>query len=191
MVKLTAISLALASLIATAAGHAVVTVPTPRKIGSANQAACGTPVYNVLKSDIRGPIENAAAKIDSSYNAAACHLFFCRGLQWGDNTSNTRVYKAGSTVSFHVDIAAHHTGYANVTIYSTATQRAIAPALKTWPVYADDTIPPWEWPPDESDFTVTIPDLGTQCSQPGACVIQWWWWGYNRQTYESCVDFTQ
>ncbi|KAF8650671.1 hypothetical protein AX16_005128 [Volvariella volvacea WC 439] len=183
MVKLTAISLALASLLSTATGHASVKSPTP--------PACGSAVHKVLKGDLNGPIEFAAAKIDSSYNAEACHLFFCRGHQWEDNTSNIRVYPPGTSIAFHVDIQAHHTGYANVTIYNTATKRAIAPALKTWPVYADSVIPPWEWPPDETNFTVTIPDLGTQCSQPGACVIQWWWFAYGGQTYESCIDFTQ
>jgi hypothetical protein len=43
-----------------------------------------------------------------------------------------------------------------------------------------------------ADFTVTIPNLGTQCATVGKCAIQWWWWGTQvKQTYESCVDFTQ
>lgn len=32
--------------------------------------------------------------------------------QFEDNKSNTRVYKPGTVVPFHVDLVAHHTGYA-------------------------------------------------------------------------------
>ena len=41
-----------------------------------------------------------------------------------------------------------------------------------------------------ADFSVTIPDVTEQCSEAGACAIQWWWYGTkNDQTYESCIDF--
>ncbi|KAF8664112.1 hypothetical protein AX16_000802 [Volvariella volvacea WC 439] len=191
MVKLIVISLAPASLLATATGHASVKSPTPRLVGPAMQAACGAArLITPPLPDLNGPaalqrsILNTMQKPVISTSAEVINgKIIC--------ISNTRVYKPDTAVTFHVDIQPCHTGYANVTIYNTVTQRAIAPALKTWPVYADDVIPPWEWPPDKSDFTVTIPDLGTQCSQPGACIIQWWWYAYNRQTYESCVDFTQ
>ncbi|TFK64455.1 hypothetical protein BDN72DRAFT_846617 [Pluteus cervinus] len=177
-------------LLASAHGHGVITKPKPRAIGAANQAACGEGVYGVLKKDDHGPIESAAAKTDSGYNATACHLFFCRGLQFDDNKSNVQTYKAGQVVPFHVDIAAHHTGYANVSIFNLATQEPIGAPLVSWSVYANDTLGPSEWPPNESDFNVTIPsNLGTTCSKAGQCAIQWWWYGYNKQTYESCVDF--
>ncbi|GLB43010.1 putative lytic polysaccharide mono-oxygenase, cellulose-degrading [Lyophyllum shimeji] len=172
------------------AGHGIVTSPTPRAIGAANLAACGTGVYNVLKSDKYGPIENAAAKVDAAYDPTACHLFFCRGLQYEDNKSNTRVYKPGTVVPFHVDIEAHHTGYANVSVVNLTTQKPIGAPLFLWPVYANDTLGPADWVKNETDFSVTIPDVGTQCTKPGACAIQWFWYAYNHQTYESCVDFT-
>ncbi|KAJ7819666.1 hypothetical protein B0H13DRAFT_2241934 [Mycena leptocephala] len=167
------------SFIACAAGHGVVTTPTPRAIGAANLAACGSSVNTILKADKFGPIENAALA-PVTYNTTACHLFFCRGYQLEDNINNTRVYAP-----------AHHTGFANVSVVNLQTQTPIA-RLFTWAVYANDTLGPPDWPKNETDFTVTIPNLGTQCATVGKCAIQWWWWGTQvKQTYESCVDFTQ
>ncbi|KAK0200400.1 hypothetical protein DFS33DRAFT_1361275 [Desarmillaria ectypa] len=182
--------LVLAALFGFSLAHGVVTTPSPRVVGNANLAACGAAAYNVLKSDKYGPIETAAAKIDSGYNATACHLFFCRGYQYKDNVANTRVYTTGQVVPFTVDIEAHHTGHANVSVVNLATQTPIA-RLFTWPVYANDTLGPSQWPKNESSFSVTIPDLGDTCTTAGACAIQWWWYATkNVQTFESCVDFT-
>ncbi|KAK7443737.1 hypothetical protein VKT23_015519 [Stygiomarasmius scandens] len=161
----------LACLVANVVGHGMVTTPSPRKLGSSAQNACGTAVYNVLNSDLYGPIENAAQKIDSSYDGAACHLFFCRGTQLEDNLSNTRVYKPGTVVPFSVDLEAHHTGYANVSVVDLAAQTPIA-RLFTWPVYANDSLGPADWPKNETSFEVTIPDLGDKCEEAGACAIQ-------------------
>ncbi|KXX73775.1 hypothetical protein MMYC01_209451 [Madurella mycetomatis] len=38
-------------------------------------------------------------------------------------------------------------------------------------------------------FSITMPELEGKCTEPGACVIQWYWLGQG-QTYESCIDFT-
>ncbi|KAK1230907.1 hypothetical protein PQX77_005985 [Marasmius sp. AFHP31] len=186
------LALTLAALVVHVLGHARVTSPTPRKLSTAAQSACGPAVYKVLTSDLTGPLENAKAKIDADYNEKACHLYFCRGAQYEDNVDNTRVYKPNTVVPFHVDLVAHHTGWANVSVVNLATQTPIA-RLFTWPVYANDSVGPADWPKNETDFEVTVPDLGTQCSQPNACAIQWWWYaGYgNKQTYMNCVDFTQ
>ncbi|KAL5478614.1 hypothetical protein ACEPAI_2799 [Sanghuangporus weigelae] len=168
--------------------HGLVTTPKPRQYGSAAQAVCGAAVYKVLTSDLSGPIENAVNKIDGAYDAEACPLYFCRGASNEDNTDNIRAYAAGDSVSFHVDIIAHHTGLA----VDLASQTAIGSPLIDWPVYANDSIGPANWPKNETDFSVTIPDLEGRCAEAGACAIQWWWNAYsNDQTYESCVDFTQ
>ncbi|KAJ7149295.1 hypothetical protein C8R43DRAFT_888214 [Mycena crocata] len=186
----TTVALAL-SFAASTAAHGVVTTPVPRAIGAANLAACGSNVNTILKSDKFGPIENAAIFPGPDYNATACHLFFCRGYQFADNTANTRVYASGTVVPFHVDMEAHHTGLANVSVVNLATQTQIA-RLFTWAVYANDSLGPPDWPKNETDFTVTVPNLGTQCKTAGQCAIQWWWFGVQvKQTYESCVDFTQ
>ncbi|KAJ7366121.1 hypothetical protein DFH08DRAFT_948172 [Mycena albidolilacea] len=179
------------SLVAAAVAHGTVTTPTPRALGPANLAACGIIVNTILKSDKYGPIENSAISPGPTYNATACHLFFCRGYQFEDNVNNTRVYAPGTSVPFHVDMEAHHTGFANVSVVNLATQTPIA-RLFTWPVYANDSLGPVDWPKNETDFTVVVPNLGTQCAKAGQCAIQWWWWGVQvKQTYESCVDFTQ
>ncbi|KAG7442147.1 uncharacterized protein BT62DRAFT_906694 [Guyanagaster necrorhizus] len=184
-------SVILAALFGSLLAHGVVTDPSPRVVGGANLAACGAAVYKVLKSGkaLLLCVENAAAKIDSDYNATACYLFFCRGYQYEDNVDSTRVYATGQVVPFAVDIEAHHTGYANVSVVNLATQTPIA-RLFTWDVYANDSLGPSQWPKNESSFNVTIPDLGDTCTTASACAIQWWWYATkNVQTFESCVDF--
>ncbi|EEB95182.1 hypothetical protein MPER_05890, partial [Moniliophthora perniciosa FA553] len=81
---------------------------------------------------------------------------------YDDNASNTRVYKAGTTVNMKVDLVAHHTGYA----VDLKAQKPIS-RLFTWPVYADETL---------ADFNVVVPDMAGKCSQAGACAIQWFWY---------------
>ncbi|KAF8874722.1 hypothetical protein CPB85DRAFT_1505459 [Mucidula mucida] len=187
---LTRVFVVFALAVSGALGHGVVTDPKPRVAGAANEAACGTPVYNVLKSDIYGPIENAVEKIGDGYDAVACHLYFCRGYQLEDNTDNTRAYSVGQVVPFKVDLEAHHTGYANMSIVDLAAQVPLA-RLLTWDVYANESLGPSQWPANETSFSVTIPNLGSACSEAGECAIQWYWYAYsNDQTYESCVDFT-
>ncbi|ESK90776.1 chitin binding [Moniliophthora roreri MCA 2997] len=188
MFKLLAIILV--ALATHAAAHAVVTTPTPRQFGPAAQEACGAAVYKSLTSDLTGPIEFSVRKIDTTYNADACHIWFCRGAQYEDNVENTRVYEAGTVVPMKIDLVAHHTGYANVSVVDLAAQVPIA-RLFTWPVYANDSLGPSKWPKNETEFEVTIPDLGSKCTQAGACAIQWWWYATGGQTYESCIDFTQ
>ncbi|KAF4583905.1 hypothetical protein EYR40_002403 [Pleurotus pulmonarius] len=183
------LSISFVALIATASSvvaHGVITTPSPRVVGSANQAACGTGAYTVLKSDKAGPIENAVAKIDSSFDAQACQLFFCKGYQLEDNIKNTRKYAPGTVVPIHVDLIAHHTGSANVSVVNLATQKTIGQPLFLWPVYANDSLGPSAWPKNETDFEITIPDLGSQCSTVGACAIQWWWYASKPQ-----LGFTQ
>ncbi|ESK91639.1 chitin binding [Moniliophthora roreri MCA 2997] len=184
-------SFTLSILIVRAIAHAVVTDPIPREYGPAAESACGSAVYDVLTSDLTGPIENAEQKIDSSYDAEACHLYLCRGAQFDDNVDNTRIYEPGTKVSMKVNMVAHHTGYANVSVVDLAAQKPIS-SLFVWPVYADESIGPSKWPKNETDFEVTVPDLEGACADAGACAIQWFWYATsNSQTYESCVDFTQ
>ncbi|KAF5349980.1 hypothetical protein D9756_009161 [Leucocoprinus leucothites] len=171
-------------------GHGRVTSPPARVIGDANLAKCGAAVHKVLNSDSYGPIENSAAKVDGDYDADACHLFFCKGYQLEDNVDNVQTYSAGQVVSFHVDIEARHTGKANVSIVDLTTQKIIGQPIFNWPVYTNNSLGPPDWPKNETDFQITIPsNLGTKCNTAGKCAIQWWWYAFNVQTYESCVDF--
>ncbi|EIN04600.1 hypothetical protein PUNSTDRAFT_116284 [Punctularia strigosozonata HHB-11173 SS5] len=212
----------LSALVASAAAHGVVTSPLPRQPGPAALAACGTEAYGVLTKDLTAPIEEvvAAAANATDFNADACHAFLCRGLQREDNLNNTHVFTPGSTVPFNVTIKVRHTGPANVSIVDLKEQRVIGPALFSWPVYANASIPAADAPLNESQsllyipldrktnvslttgrrsptaqFSVKIPhELPLKCALPGECAIQWWWLGNpgtaNAQTYESCVDFT-
>ncbi|KAH8822840.1 hypothetical protein DL96DRAFT_1671098 [Flagelloscypha sp. PMI_526] len=188
---LSAFALALFALAGSAAGHAVVTAPSPRTSGTAQAAACGAAVTKKLNSDKYGPIEVAYVAKDANWTEA-CDLFFCRAYFLSDNTARVQSYTPGQSVAFHVDIAAHHTGYANVSVVDLVAKKTIGSPLFYWPVYANSSLGPSEWPKNESDFNVVIPtDLGTKCSTAGACAIQWYWHATeNNQTYESCVDFT-
>ncbi|KAL1742654.1 hypothetical protein HDZ31DRAFT_65763 [Schizophyllum fasciatum] len=170
--------------------HGVVTSPTPRTTGAASEAACGKAVTKKLASDKYGPIQDAQDKADDGYDEAACSLYFCRGYKYEDNEDKLQTYSVGEVVPFKIDLEAHHTGLANVSVVDVVTQSLIGEPLKNWPVYANESLGPADWPKDETDFSVTIPDLTDQCSEAGACAIQWWWYGTgNDQTYESCIDF--
>ncbi|KAI0390704.1 hypothetical protein F5Y17DRAFT_461541 [Xylariaceae sp. FL0594] len=128
---------------------------------------CGELVTEVLERDRAGPIENAvkAAATDSDYN---CDAYLCRGYQYEDNVDR------------------------NVSVVDLARNKMIGEPLVYWANWPDAASGP---PRNDTDFTVTIPDLnntpGMQiCDEGGRCVIQWYWWsGSNAQTYESCVDF--
>lgn len=113
----------------------------------------------------------------------------CKGYKYADNTANVQSYTAGQVVDMTFDVRAPHTGYANVSIVSTATNSIIGDMLLVYSDFADNskTIPA-----NETSFSITIPsDLGDTCSTAGACVIQHYWNAESiNQTYESCIDFT-
>ncbi|KAI1107197.1 hypothetical protein F4804DRAFT_219969 [Jackrogersella minutella] len=188
--------LPLAALAATVSGHGLISSPTPRGPGDASVAACGQSVVNNIKGDetshVEGLPELAAA--DSGYQSDLCKLWLCKGLQYADNAANVQKYTPGQSVPIEVQLSIPHVGSANVSIVDTKTDTIIGTPLLSWPSgYADERqFYAHTTPANQTKFNVTIPeDLGTQCSEAGACVIQWWWYGTGaRQTYESCVDFT-
>ncbi|CBF88802.1 hypothetical protein AN0778.2 [Aspergillus nidulans FGSC A4] len=183
--------LAAAGLVSLANAHGYISSPQPRMPGSAMAAACGQQVYNNQAADragnVQGELQVAASQSD--YDADACHIWLCKGYQFDDNTDNVQSYTAGETVDFVIDIVAPHSGVANVSVVDTASNSVIGSALKSWDVYASTETGVTE---DETNFSITIPDnLGSQCSEAGACVLQWYWYAESiDQTYESCVDFT-
>jgi hypothetical protein len=131
------------------------------------------------------PLEN----IDTSGATPACKLDLCRGAVYDDNTANVQSYSAGQTVRFQAILPIPHAGPMNVSLIDTATNTAVAPPLIQDPNYADETLP--QLPANNTDFSVTMPQLAAgQCTQPGECTMQWFWFGTSaQQTYESCVDF--
>ncbi|KDQ13530.1 hypothetical protein BOTBODRAFT_45204 [Botryobasidium botryosum FD-172 SS1] len=173
--NLASATLALLQVTGVTDAHGVVDKPPARVVGSAMNAACGPNAYKTAKSDKYGPIENAVNKVvaGDGYNPRE------------DNLNAVSTFKVGQVVPMHADIEAHHPGSANVSILSTSSKKMIGNMLKYWPVYAT-----YPYGPDDHDWNVTIPDLGTSCNTVGACVLQWWWYSPgNKQTYESCVDF--
>jgi hypothetical protein len=77
----------------------------------------------------------------------------------------------------------------NVSIVDTATNTLMGKPLIQFASYADESLA--QLPANNTDFSVTFPQLAAgQCTQPGECTMQWFWFGTNaKQTYESCVDF--
>ncbi|GIC91675.1 lytic polysaccharide monooxygenase [Aspergillus udagawae] len=189
--KQTGTLVALAGLVSMVHGHGFVSSPKPRMPGPAMKAACGNQVEINQQSDNYGNIQGElqVAKGQSDYTAGECDIWLCKGYKFADNKDNVYSYTAGQTVDFVVDIRAPHTGVANVSVVDTATNTVIGNTLKSWTDYASTATGVSK---DETNFSVTIPDnLGSQCSEAGACVLQWYWYAQSiDQTYESCIDFT-
>ena len=188
--------------------HGYITSPKARQPGSAFKEKCGQQLLSQQSSDINGNIQGMlqVAVNQKDFNAAECNVWLCKGFQFADNQNNVQSYAAGETVPIAVNIAAPHTGIANVTILDGKTGQAISAALKSFDDYASNS---HTIPDDNRNFEITIPDLGGKCSTPGDCVIQYvsylfklsytrlqsirWIWDARSisQTYEACIDFTQ
>lgn len=172
--------------------HGRVTSPTPRPLGTAMESACGTQVWDQMSSDPNGNIQTMAqvGASQSDFSATECHLWQCRGYQYADATSTSiQSYSAGQVIPVVVDIAAPHTGVANVSIINLAQNSVIGSALASWDVYASTATGVTA---NETSFSITMPDtLDSTCSTAGGCAIQWWWDARSiDQTYMSCIDFT-
>lgn len=171
--------------------HGRVTSPTPRPLGDAMKAACGEQVWNMQSSDNNGNIQTMAqiGTSQSDFDAAKCHLWQCRGYQFDDATADSiQSFTAGQKVPMVVDIAAPHTGVANVSVIDLGANSVIGDALISWDSYASTAT---GVQPGDENFSVTIPsDLPATCSEKGGCALQWWWDARSiDQTYISCVDF--
>ncbi|SPO00132.1 uncharacterized protein DNG_02983 [Cephalotrichum gorgonifer] len=190
MTTMTGSLLPLAALAALASAHGLVEAPVARSPGAATAAACG---QNMVKFYTDDPTSYPEALFrgagwDQGYNPELCNHYLCKGFQFEDNAENVQTYAAGDVVDFEVFIRIPHVGYANVSVVDLASNSVIGDALKVWESgYADGAKFP-NLPADQTAFSVTIPELGEQCAEPGACALQWYWFGQG-QTYESCVDF--
>lgn len=179
---------ALAAIVPLVAAHGFIKSPAPRQPGDAFRAACGDQPYYQQSSDINGNVQGILQVVGSDFDASACNLWLCKGFQLADNTDLVQSYTAGETVDFAINIAAPHTGYANVSVVKTSTNSIIGTPLIEFSNYASNA----GMPANNTAFSVTIPDdLGSECSTAGDCVLQWFWDAADiNQTYESCVDFT-
>jgi hypothetical protein len=89
-----------------------------------------------------------------------------------------------------IEIRAPHDGVANVSVVKTSSDTVIGKPMISWDEYAL-TSSPISAHPDWTSFDITMPDVGSECSKAGDCVIQWYWDAPSiDQTYEACIDFT-
>lgn len=193
-----------------ALSHGIITTPPSRAIGSAITTACGQGITNAIKSDNTSYVEQLTkiAASDSKFNAAACNLYLCKGLQYSDNSANVQTWKAGDVVPVKIWLRIPHEGIANVSIVSTKQNKQVGGPLKLWTKGYAPGKTEADVPLEQKEFSVTIPSgLESTCVSPGDCVshpaettkdllltsdqvLQWWWLGTAaKQTYESCVDF--
>ncbi|KAL1836037.1 hypothetical protein VTJ49DRAFT_5644 [Mycothermus thermophilus] len=180
----------LAGLLSHASAHGLVRAPVTRSPGKATEAVCGKTLVDFYLAD---PTSYPEALLRANpgglrapYDPENCNLWLCKGYQFADNIDNVQTYTAGQVVDFDVWIRIPHRGHANVSIVDTQSNTIIGEPLISWPSdYAATANPP----ADQTQFSIQIPELGDKCTQAGACVIQWYWFGQG-QTYESCIDFT-
>ncbi|KAF5609002.1 hypothetical protein FPANT_299 [Fusarium pseudoanthophilum] len=178
---------ALLTLLPLVAAHGFVKSPTPRKPGNAYKAACGEQPFYQQSADINGNVQGIKQVVGSNFDAKECNLWLCKGFQFDDNKDNVQSYKLGEKIDFDVNIAAPHTGYANVSVVKTSTDKMIGEPLIEFENYAANS----GLNPNNTAFSVTLPEsLGGECTKAGDCVLQWFWDAPDiDQTYESCVDF--
>ncbi|KAG4290222.1 hypothetical protein FPRO06_02108 [Fusarium proliferatum] len=178
---------ALLTLLPLVAAHGFVKSPPPRKPGNAFKAACGEQPFYQQEADINGNVQGIKQVVGSNFDAKECNLWLCKGFQFDDNKDNVQSYKLGEKIDFDVNIAAPHTGYANVSVVKTSTDKMIGEPLIEFENYAANA----GLNPNNTAFSVTLPEsLGGECTKAGDCVLQWFWDAPDiDQTYESCVDF--
>lgn len=179
----------LAAFATQVAAHGYITKPTPREPGDKLKAACGNQIWNQWSSDINGNVQGALQNANQpDYDAAACNIWQCKGMKLEDG-GNVESFTAGQTVPITFNVAAPHTGTANMSIVDTATNSIIGSPLITFDDYASTATGVTD---AEKNFDITIPsDLGSKCATAGDCVLQFWWDARSvDQTYESCIDFT-
>jgi hypothetical protein len=168
----TATIISLATFVADVCAHGVVNKPATRKPGAATQAACGKGLVDFYNKDNTTYPEALlrANGLDSGYNAQKCNIWLCKGFQFDDNTANVMKYKPGDVINMEVWIRIPHKGYANVSVVDMAANKPIGgPLLKWADGYADGAVFP-NLPKDQTTFSVKVPELGGQCTKPGACV---------------------
>ena len=189
--KTTFTIIATAGMAALANAHGYFTSPAARQPGNAFKDACGQQAYYNMDGNINGNIQGLeqVTQGQPDYHPAECELWKCKGMKYQDNTANVHHYTAGQSVPLHFNIQAPHTGTANVSIIDLATNTVIGKELKTWSVYASNSVPIVA---SQESFDITIPsNLGNKCATAGKCAIQMHWNAESiNQTYQSCIDMT-
>ncbi|KAG8665425.1 hypothetical protein FPOAC2_10496 [Fusarium poae] len=169
------------------AAHGFIKSPAPRMPGDAYKAACGDQPFYQQSSDINGNVQGIKQVVGNSFDATDCNLWLCKGFQFDDNKDNVQSYSLGEKIDFEINIAAPHTGYANVSVVKTSSDSMIGEPLIEFENYAANA----GTASNNTAFSVTLPEtLGGECTKAGDCVLQWFWDAPDiDQTYEACVDF--
>ncbi|KAL2179656.1 uncharacterized protein P884DRAFT_172487, partial [Thermothelomyces heterothallicus CBS 202.75] len=175
------------SLLPLVAAHGFVSSPPARRPGSAYRATCGEQPFYQQSSDINGNVQGIQQVVGKDMTDA-CNLWLCKGFVLDDNKDRVQSFSLGQTIDFKVNIAAPHTGYANVSVVKTSTNTVIGEPLIEFDNYASNN----GVAANNTAFSVKLPsNLGGSCATAGDCVLQWFWDAPDiDQTYEACVDFT-
>ncbi|CAG8960101.1 hypothetical protein HYFRA_00010579 [Hymenoscyphus fraxineus] len=184
-------SIFMIALATSVSAHGLITQPPARAVGPTMVENCGPSVAALVTADNTSHVEDMpeASLLEPKFKADKCNLFLCRGTQFEDNRNQVQNFTAGQKVNMKASIPIPHEGPMNVSVIKTSTNKAIGSPLIEFKSYADESLP--VLPANNTDFDVTIPTtLGADCTVPGDCVLQWFWFGTGaKQTYESCVDF--
>lgn len=161
----------IASIVALASGHGIVTSPPPRAIGKASLAACGSSITNIIKADNQSGVEvlHKASVNDKAYDAKKCVLQLCKGLQLDDNLHNVQNYTPGQEVNIKVWTRIPHKGWVNLAIIDTQTLFIIGEPLASFETdsmsgYGEGKVVA------DMDFNITIPKIYPRCTVAGDCV---------------------
>lgn len=176
----------LVSLLPLVAAHGFLSSPPARRPGAAYRATCGEQPFYQQSSDINGNVQGIQQVVGSDATED-CNLWLCKGFLLEDNPDQVQSYSLGQTIDITVNIAAPHTGYANVSVVKTSTNTMIGNPLIEFQNYASNS----GLAANNTAFSVTLPEsLGGDCTTPGDCVLQWFWDAPDiDQTYEACADF--
>jgi hypothetical protein len=176
----------LVSLLPLVAAHGYLSSPPGRGPGDNYRATCGDQPFYQQSSDINGNIQGIQQVVGNS-QTEDCNLWLCKGFLLEDNPDLVQTYSLGETIDIRVNIAAPHTGYANVSVVKTSTNSMIGNPLIEFQNYASNS----GMAANNTAFSVTLPEsLGGDCTTAGDCVLQWFWDAPDiDQTYEACADF--
>lgn len=176
----------LASLLPLVAAHGYLSSPPGRGPGDNYRATCGDQPFYQQSSDINSNIQGIQQVVGNG-QTEDCNLWLCKGFLLEDNPDLVQTYSLGQTIDIKVNIAAPHTGYANVSVVKTSTNTMIGNPLIEFQNYASNA----GMAANNTAFSVTLPaSLGGDCTTAGDCVLQWFWDAPDiDQTYEACADF--
>ncbi|RYP66446.1 hypothetical protein DL771_007775 [Monosporascus sp. 5C6A] len=172
----------------------LISSPPSRSPGATTARACGQRIADEIRRDPTSHVEGLPelGASDPHYDAAACRLWLCRGLQFEpDNAAaNMQTYRPRQEVNVKVRLTIPHAGRANVSVVDTAADAVIANGGRAPHRLAERLrrrAPVLLRPDAEGPDRLHHRHPGG----PERPVVQWWWYGEGaKQTYESCIDFT-